>query len=213
MKPVFWRPTFDPPQTPLTRRLLVYFHSAAYTEVPCKKWLLADEPAAYGDGGIEQWDRECHERGSHPQNRGRFLTRDYAETAEEEADEQATGITKKDTCRVEIVTKEAEERANQGRGSKGERDVVLQEGRNKSCAGSEKPQAGGESVNAIDEVQCIGAKQQPKHRERKAPPRVDMEAARIGQTDAGPKRTRSGDALCKDLLPGTKGQSDHRTNP
>ncbi len=32
MKPVFWRPTFPPPQTPLTRRLLVYFHSAAYTQ-------------------------------------------------------------------------------------------------------------------------------------------------------------------------------------
>ena len=34
MKPVFRRPTFSPPQTPLTRRLLVYFHSAAYTHLP-----------------------------------------------------------------------------------------------------------------------------------------------------------------------------------
>jgi len=31
MEPVSWRPGFAPPATPLTRRLLVYFRSGAYT--------------------------------------------------------------------------------------------------------------------------------------------------------------------------------------
>jgi hypothetical protein len=31
MEPVSWRPGFAPPATPLTRRLLVYFRSGAYS--------------------------------------------------------------------------------------------------------------------------------------------------------------------------------------
>jgi hypothetical protein len=31
MEPVSWRPRFAPPATPLTRRLLLYFRSGAYT--------------------------------------------------------------------------------------------------------------------------------------------------------------------------------------
>lgn len=33
MEPVFRRSGFAPPSTPLTRRLLVYFHSGAYRRV------------------------------------------------------------------------------------------------------------------------------------------------------------------------------------
>ena len=164
--------------------------------------LAPDEAARDGDAGVEERHREGHQRRGHAQRGGRLLAPDGAEAAEDEADGQAAGVAEKDRCRVEVEVKKGEQRADERSGRQRQRRIVVNERGGKRGEGREQPDAGGKAVDAVNQIERVGAGDEPGDGERKAPPAIQIKPRDAKHVHASPVGHAGGRDLPGNLLPG-----------
>jgi len=163
--------------------------------------LPSQEPSSHDEGGIEKRDEERQERGGHPQDGGGFLAPENAVAAEQETEEEAAGVSQEDRGRTEVVAQESEECTDQGRSGKGERNVGLEERGDQHGGSSEDPETGGEAIDAIDQIERIGTKNEPPDGQRKTPADPNVISGDTRQVNAGPERASGSHDLSDEFLP------------
>jgi hypothetical protein len=163
------------------------------------------QAARDGDAGIQEGHGEGHQGRRHPQNRGRLMTPEDAVAAEQEAYGEASGVTQEDGCRVEVVAKEAEQRAGERRGGQGERQVVGEQSAEQDCDGGEQAGPGGQAVHAVDEIERVGTADEPEYCKRQAEPGRHDQACNGSDLHSGPEGGISGNGLSGELVPWLEG--------
>ena len=78
--------------------------------------------------GIEEWNSQGYQWGSHPQQGGGLRAPDHAETAQHKANGKTPGIPEENRCRIEVVAKEPQQRSGHRNHHQGEGEVLLDEG-------------------------------------------------------------------------------------
>ena len=169
--------------------------------------LPAQEPSNHNERGVEQGNEEGQERSSHAQDGGGFLAPEDAVAAQQETEEEAAGIAQEDGGGVEVVAQESDEGADQGRGGEGERNVGLEERGGEHGGGGEEPETGGEAIDAVNQVERIGAEDEPADGQGEAPDDPDVISGEIRQVNASPEGTPSGRDLAKEFLPWAKAEN------
>ena len=74
------------------------------TAVGAENGLPADEAACDGQRHVENWDKHGHQGRDHAKNRGGLEAPDNPEAAKQKSKQQTSGIAKKGSCRIEVVT-------------------------------------------------------------------------------------------------------------
>src|ERR1035437_2300902 len=170
--------------------------------VRAKDGLVTEKAPRDGEGGIEEGDGQRNEGSGHAEEGDGFLGPDDAEASEEEADRQATAIAHKDGRGAKVVGEKSEEGAEKGSGHKSQGDVAGEEGAQEGGGCGKQAHAGGEAIEAIDEIKGVGTSDEPKHGERDVPPGVCQGVA--GDTedlDVGVAGQGGGGDLAEDLHP------------
>ena len=75
-----------------------------------------------------QWNGHRHQRRCHAEQSGRFLTCKRPEYSKHESDEQTT-VTQENRRRVEVVSQEAEQAANQRHGDQDQVKILMKQRR------------------------------------------------------------------------------------
>src|ERR1019366_10344759 len=168
--------------------------------------LPAQEPSNDDQRGVEQGNEESQERSGHAQDGGGFLAREDAVAAQQETEEEAAGIAQEDGGGVEVVAQESDEGADQGRGGEGERNVGLEERGGEHGGGGEEPETGGEAIDAVNQVERVGAEDEPADGQGEAPDDPDVISGDTRKVNAGPERSRGCRDLTKEFPPGAKAE-------
>jgi hypothetical protein len=128
---------------------------------------------------ISPGDRECHlqDRHGHGQQRcrhaeqgDRFLAPDNAEATEQKTDQQASAIAQEDGSRIEVIAEKPEQGAGQRHGRDGQGEVALDQRFENYGEGRQQTNSASQPVEAVDQIERVGAPRQPQQCQRDAPP-------------------------------------------
>src|SRR5260370_3166565 len=135
------------------------------TAVGGEDGLLAEEAADDGQGGVQQRDGQGDHGRGHAEDSGRLFAPQDSIASQQEADQQAAGVAQENCRRVEVVTQESEQCAGERNGCEGHWYIFLQQRGQQHGDGCKESHAGSESIDAVDEVEHVGAGEQPYHRD------------------------------------------------
>ena len=171
--------------------------------IRAKDGLATEKAARDGEGGIEEGDGEGEEGSGHAEEGGGFLGPDDAEASQEEANGNAAAIAHKDGGVGEVIGEKTEEGAEEGDSDEGQGVVASEQGAQEGGGGGEEANTYGEAIEAIDEVEGIGAGDEPKHGEGEGPPGGGEGVTGDGvDLDIGIKGKDGGEDLTDELHPG-----------
>ena len=123
-------------------------------------------------------------------------------TAQKEADQQTAAITEKDRCGVEVEPQEPEETTRQRSGRHGERQVPAEQRGDQGRESGKQPDAGGEPVHSVDQVERIGAAHKPDNGYCHPSGRAEVQTRGCRHTNSAPIGEAGSRALAQELLPG-----------
>src|SRR5438046_2751572 len=166
-----------------------------------KNRLLIEKPPRDGQRGIEERNGKGHEWRSHAQDSGRLLAPQNSVAAEQEPHKEAARIAEKDGRRVEVVTQKTKETAGQRDCGKRQRNIVLQQSGYQRRYGGEQADSGSQTIDAVDQVDGIGATDQPQHGKREVEPNRDGVTGDCIDVYAGPVCEERSTDLAEELLP------------
>src|ERR1035441_9664392 len=132
--------------------------------------LTAQGKPGDSEGGIQKGDGHGDEGRGHAEEGGGFLAPDDPEATQEEADGQTAAIAHEDGGWTGGGGKECEKGAEKRSGYESQGDVAGEEGAEEGGGGGKQAHAGGEAIEAIDEVEGIDAADQPEDGEGDLPP-------------------------------------------
>jgi len=164
--------------------------------------LAGQEPANHRKTDLEKRQREGHGGRGESQAGSRLLAPDDAVGAKQKADEQGAGIPQEDGSGIEVVSQKTDQASGQRRGGERQHDVAMEQGGDESGERGGQADARSQAVDAVDQVERIAAKDQPRNRHQAAAPgreEVSGEAHKADSGLIGPGRRRQ---LAQKFLPG-----------
>jgi len=177
----------------------------AMVDVPAvspKDGLAGQEPAKDRKTDLQKRQRERHGGRGESQAGGGLLAPEDAVGAKQKADEQGAGIPQEDGSGIEVVTQKTDQASGQRRGGERQHNVAMKQGGDESGERSGQADARSQAVDAIDQVERIATKDQPRNRHQAATPGRDGVSGEAHKTDSGfisPGRRRQ---LAEHFLPG-----------
>ena len=84
--------------------------------------------------------------------------------AQDETDEEAAGVAQKNGCGIEGEAQKTENRACQGNGHHRDQRRPIKKGHHKNHQSREQGGTGGQTIEAIDQIKCVGDGQNPQNR-------------------------------------------------
>ena len=123
----------------------------------------ADQAANDGERRFQNRQAERHDRDGDGDNGGSFLRAFERQGAEHESDEEAAGVSQEDRGGIEVEAQEAEDRAGQGDGHHRDQRRSAQQGHDESDQSREQGGAGGETIEAVNQVEGVGDGQDPQN--------------------------------------------------
>jgi hypothetical protein len=130
--------------------------------IGAKDGLMAEETADDGESGIEEGNGEGQKGGGHAEDGGGFLTPEQPIAPRRNPLRRLPQSPRKTVAGLKFYRRKPRRAAASGGGGEGQRNIVLEQGRHQSGESGEESGAGGQTIDAIDEVERIGAAYWPK---------------------------------------------------
>ena len=122
---------------------------------------------------VDQRQGECHEGRSHAEQRAAVLTPDETEAAQQKADGEASAIAEKDRCGAEVIAQKGEKAGGERHGGHGKAEIALDKRDDDGRDRGEETDSGGQTVESVNQVDGIGAADEPQQADRHCEPRRD----------------------------------------
>ena len=118
-----------------------------------------------GEQRFQNRQSERNHRDGHGHERRRFLRSRQSQRAEHETDEQAARVTQENRGRIEVEAKESQDGAGEGHAHQGVQPGMIDQGDDKKHHRRKQGRSGGQTIQAIDQIEGVGDRNHPQHRE------------------------------------------------
>src|SRR4029077_5034413 len=125
-----------------------------------------DKAPSHGECCFQDRQAKRNHRDGHGNDRRRLLRPLERQCAQHETNEKATAISEKNSCRIEVKSQEAQNGTGQRQRQQRHQGGLAEQRYYEYHEGGEKCGARCQTIQSIDQVECIGDSQYPKDGER-----------------------------------------------